>query len=56
MIRTYNAARKSRKVWKKILSYGLALTVMNAFIIKDHFLPLINLARRNAIYCHSLWI
>ena len=28
---------KSRKAWKKLFSYGLDISIMNAFIIKDSF-------------------
>ena len=39
MMKTFNVARKSRKAWKKLFSYGLEISLMNAFIIEDCFKP-----------------
>ena len=39
VMKTHNAARKSRKAWKKLFSYGLEISIMNAFIIEDSFQP-----------------
>ena len=39
VMKTHNNARKSRKAWKKLFSYGLEISIMNAFIIDDSFQP-----------------
>ena len=39
VMKPHNAARKSRKAWKKLFSYGLEISIMNAFIIEDSFQP-----------------
>lgn len=39
MMELMNAARKSKKAWKKLFSYGLEISKFNAFIIENHFKP-----------------
>ena len=39
VMKTLNVARKSRKAWKKLFSYGLEISLMNAFIVEECFKP-----------------